>query len=609
MQSTRRQTFVIRQGRTTSVSSTSHPVVRSKNVAIAVEDVNSLHLGCRLHQPGYRGRLHDVIVHSMIAKPLRISPRLSPTLALALFVSLTSLACKGKKNENADNSGAKVAQAPPARSTGGNAKLPSNEPRFLNPVLETRFNRANILIFEGLVGFDGTLEPVPRLAESWEQSNEGKTITFHLRKGVKWSDGTDFTSKDVAFTVEQIRNPKLRTLWRTYFSGIESVKTPDDLTVVVNYKTPYAPALVSWSIGILPAHKFTDTEFITAPANMEPVGTGPFKLARWEHGGRMLLARNDKWWNGKAGLDSIELVFGVKDKLAALKAGELDFANIPDIGQWASEAQLPDFLDRFEQTTSVESIFRLIAWNGAKPPFDKPEVRQALTHALDRERVIDDILLGEGQLLSAPFFANMFGADSRIAPWAFDLKIADEMLTAAGFPKTDGKRFELDLITLTSQKLPINAEMFAIFKHDLASLGISLKVSYLTPAEFEERHVAGTFDAAFFGWLRDIPDPDPSALLHSSQTEGGQNFARYRHEEVDSWLEEAVSTSDRDQRKALYAKVHAQLHQDMPYTVLYAPYSHYAWSRKLHRTQPADVSAQTRFPGISRWTVDAPSTP
>ncbi|MCP4446716.1 MAG: hypothetical protein GY811_15420 [Myxococcales bacterium] len=541
----------------------------------------------------------------MIALSLR-PPSCSRPLAAVVLVFVLAFAgqaCSTKKGEPADKSGAKVQSANPVRSAGGNVKLASNEPRFLNPVLETRFDRANILIFEGLVGFDGTLEPVPRLAESWEQSNGGKTITFRLRKGVKWSDGTDFTSKDVAFTVAQIRNPQLHTLWRTYFSGIESVNTPDDLTVVVNYSTPYAPALVSWSVGILPAHKFTDTDFASAPANMEPVGTGPFKLSRWEQGGRMLLSRNDKWWNGQAGLGSIELIFGIDDKLGALKAGKLDFANIPDIGQWASEAQLPEFLDMFEQTTSVESIFRLIAWNGAKAPFSTSEVRQALTHALNRERVVEDVLLGEGQLLSAPFFANMYGADSSVAPRAFDLEIADAMLTEAGLKKTDGERFALDLITLTSQKIPLNAEMFAIFKHDLAQLGIGLTVSYLTPVEFEERHVSGNFDAAFFGWLRDIPDPDPSALLHSAQVEGGQNFARYKNEKVDGWLEEAVSTSDRVQRKILYAKVHAQVHADMPYTVLYAPHSHFAWSRALRRIHPADVSAQTRFPGISRWTT------
>ncbi len=538
----------------------------------------------------------------------QVRPARRPRIRLALVVATLSAAlvgaCKGKaKDKEAGGTQAKVTEKAP-RTAGGTAKLPSNEPRFLNPVLETRFDRANVLIFEGLVGFDAKLEPVPRLAESWEQSNEGKTITFRLRKGVKWSDGTDFTSKDVAFTVEQIRNPELRTLWRTYFSGIESVKTPDDLTVVVNYSKAYAPALVSWSVGILPAHKFADTDFATAPANTEPVGTGPFKLTRWEQGGRMLLARNDKWWNGKAGLSNIELVFGVEDKLAALKKGDLDFANIPDIGRWASEAQLPDFLDNFEQTTSVESIFRLIAWNGTKAPFVKPEVRQALTHALDRERVVQDVLLGEGQLLSAPFFANMYGADSSIAPHAYNLERAEELLSAAGSAKAEGKRFGIDLITLNSQRIPINAEMFAIFKHDLGQLGIDLRVTYLSSEEFVTRHAAGDYDAAYFGWLRDIPDPDPSALLHSSQIKGGQNFANYSHSEVDGWLEGAVATSDRATRKELYAKVHAQLHKDMPYTVLYAPHSHYAWSRKLHRTHPADVSAQTRFPGISRWTVD-----
>ena len=146
--------------------------------------------------------------------------------------------------------------------------------------------------------------------------------------------------------------------------------------------------------------------------------------------------------------------------------------------------------------------------------------------------------------------------------------------------------------------------MFAIFKRDLASLGIELEVTYLSPIDFEARLMARDFDAAFFGWLRDIPDPDPSALLHSGQISAGQNFAGYAHEEVDTWLEQAVATSDKEERKKLYKKVHAQVHTDMPYTVLYAPHSHFAWTRDLRRVNPADIGAQTRFPGISRWTFE-----
>jgi peptide/nickel transport system substrate-binding protein len=517
-----------------------------------------------------------------------------------LLLLAAMVACKSNSDSSGETS-PKVTAAPPQPQKGGHAKLASNEPDTLNPVIQRRSHRANLLIFEGLVGFDGSLKPVPLLAESWNQSDDGKTITFRLRKGVLWSDGQPFTAKDVAFTVAMIRDTETASPWQTYFSDIDSIDTPDDLTVVVNYKNPYAPALVTWSVGILPKHKFEGVDFLDAPANSEPVGTGPFKLMRWERGTRMLLSRNDKWWHGSTELDTIELVFGITDKLAALKSGDIDFAAIPDIGQWNSESQLPDFLDRFERTSRVESIFRLIAWNGDKAPFDNAKVRQALTHALDRGRIIEDIFLGEGQQLSAPFFANMFGADSQIRPRSFDLELAGKLLDEAGQPLKDGKRFSIDLVSSISQKIPINAEMFAIFKRDLDSLGIDLNVRYLDRANFSSETAQGNYEAVFFGWLPDIPDPDPSALLHSAQIQGRTNYARYANEEVDTWLKEAVGTPDLEKRKAIYKRLHAKLYEDTPYTMLYAPFSHYAWSRKLQRVNPADVSAPTRFPGISLW--------
>lgn len=526
------------------------------------------------------------------------------SLALALTVAA---ACKSKEAEPAAESAAEGTAAPSEASeadaprTGGHIVLPSNEPRYLNPILETRFNRADILVFEGLVGLDAALEPVPRLAESWERSDDGATLTFALRRGVVWSDGEPFTSADVAFTLDRIRNTEAPSSWKAYFAAVDAVETPDEHTVVVRYARPYAPALVSFTVGILPAHRFPEGTLVGAAANHEPVGTGPFKLQRWEQGKRILLAANEQWWNGRPHLDSIELLFEVGDRLDALREDRLDFADIPNVGEWATEAQMPEFRDGHQVTTSVESIFRLIAWNTRKAPFDDPRVRLALTQALDRQRVIDDILLGQAQALSAPFFPNMFGADPSIAPHRFDLEAARAGLAAAGVGVR--KRFPLTVVSLASQRQPANEEMFALFRRDLAGLGVDLRVDYLDAEEFAERLARGDFDAAFFGWLRDIPDPDPSALLHAAQAEGGQNFAGYRNAEVDRLLEEAVATSDRDQRKALYQQLHAILHAELPYTVLYAPFSHYAWDRRLHAVNPADIGPQTRFPGASRWWV------
>jgi peptide/nickel transport system substrate-binding protein len=126
-------------------------------------------------------------------------------------------------------------------------------------------------------------------------------------------------------------------------------------------------------------------------------------------------------------------------------------------------------------------------------------------------------------------------------------------------------------------------------------------VRYLDRANFSSETAQGNYEAVFFGWLPDIPDPDPSALLHSAQIQGRTNYARYANEEVDTWLKEAVGTPDLEKRKAIYKRLHAKLYEDTPYTMLYAPFSHYAWSRKLQRVNPADVSAPTRFPGISLW--------
>ena len=143
-------------------------------------------------------------------------------LALLAALSLTISCGKGKKKRPS----AKTTTEKPKKH-GGHLKIHSNEPRYLNPVLQTRFERINTLIFEGLVGMDARLEPVGRLAESWKLSGDGRTITFKLRQGVKWHDGEPFTARDVEFTYNAIRSVKAPTLWKGYMDEVESLELPD----------------------------------------------------------------------------------------------------------------------------------------------------------------------------------------------------------------------------------------------------------------------------------------------------------------------------------------------------------------------------------------------
>lgn len=525
---------------------------------------------------------------------------------------------------------------------GGHIKLPSNEPEYLNPAISTTFDRVNMQIFEGLMGLaigsDGTLETVPRLAATQPTvSKDQTTITFALRKDVTWSDGKPFTAKDVEFTYKAIMNTSARTVWKAYMPADEwpksGVKAKDDHTVVVRYKQPSPVGVTAWIMGIIPRHVYCDTKSKTpcekqdvvanTKANKSsPIGTGPFKLRRWEPGKRIILDKNPTWWYGKLWakqnkekktlpyLESVEFVFTVKDTetLSALQKGVIDFAHIASIKQWSVEAQRPEFIERYRVTERTEPRIRMIAWNNLRGPLQDKRVRIALTHAANRPGMIEDLLLQQAEPLSAPFFPTMFGADQSIAPYPFSLETASKMLDAAGYKaKPDGSRFPIELILRETNRGRIAEDVLNRYRADLKKIGIDLRINFLTAGEYRRRLNLKEYDAVYLGWVPDVPDPDPWALLHSDQVDRGSNYPKYINEQVDKLLEQARKTTVKTKRAELYHQVHKIVHEDEPYTMLFAPKAHYAWDRRIRSVRPEDIGPQPRFPGLARWWLDKTS--
>ncbi|HKA86022.1 MAG TPA: ABC transporter substrate-binding protein [Haliangiales bacterium] len=518
-----------------------------------------------------------------------------------------ALACTSGSTEKSPNP--KPGEPVPAGKArqGGYVVLPSPEPPFLNPARQASFDLATPLVFEGLVGVDARLEPVPVLAEKWERSADGKTLTFHLRKGVLWHDGKPFSSADVVFTVEAIRKPGNAGLWRGYLASVDKIEAPDDATVKVTFTETYGPDLASFIFGIIPKHMFEGKELANAPANVSPVGTGPFKLDRWTPGKRLVLTANDKHWNGRPNLDQVELVLDrtPSHNLEGLTKNQLDFAEIVAREDWTGEALTPEFRERFETGSIDETVFTLVAWNNQRKPFDDKRVRVALTHALDRPRVAIDVMGGTVRPVSGPFYPFSWGADADVSPWPFDLTKAANMLDAAGVAKKGDRRFTIELLVQDRWRgLSTYDQMLAIFRADLDKIGVDLKVTFLPRNNLVERLIFHNYDAAFFQWSSDIPDPDPYVLLHSSQVNEGGNFAAYVNPEVDKLLVAARQTTDRTKRKEAYSAIHRMVHEEEPYTFLYVPQTHYAWSRRLHNVNAYDASSLPRWPGIARWWVD-----
>ncbi len=531
----------------------------------------------------------------------------SASQAVLIALAIAVGACGGGSDGKKDASGGTVVKRGELQR-GGIVRMPSNEPKYLNPLLEPRFVVANALIFEGLVGLDATVEPVKRLAESWTTADEGRTITFKLRSDVKWHDGEPFTSADVLFTFEAIRGAAGAQSWKTYLSPVQSVTAPDEATVVVTYTEPDARALVAWTLPILPKHKFAtgtagEIDLTNAQANNSPVGTGPFKYARWEPGKRIYLEANKDWWHKQPHLDGVELVFGVTEaeSLDALRRGQLDWTSVKDVDSWLRDAQTTEFRSQFEASEAVESRIRVIAWNTQRAPFDDKRVRKALTLGLDRGRVISDVLFGQAQPLSAPMFPNMFGYNAAASPAPFDPDKAKKLLDEAAPAGKDDKRFAIEVIAVDTLRGPATDAMAAIFRSDLANLGIDFKLTVLGSKEYYERIGRRDYDGVYFGWLPDIADPDPSALLDSSQAQSGANYAAFANPAVDKLLADARRTVDRDKRKKLYDDLQVLLADEEPYTPLYAPFGRYAWSRNVHGVTPRDVGPMAPLPGVAGW--------
>jgi len=185
-------------------------------------------------------------------------------------------------------------------------------------------------VYNGLVKYGKDLDIIGDLAESWDISKDGLMITFHLRKGVKWHDGVPFTSKDVMYTYKIMVSPKTPTAYAESYLQVKSAQTPDDYTFTVTYDKPFAKALISWSLNILPSHLLEGKDITESPLGRHPIGTGAYKFKEWKTGEKLVFDANPDYFEGKPGISRV-IIRIIPDPTAIfmnLKAGEVDKASV-----------------------------------------------------------------------------------------------------------------------------------------------------------------------------------------------------------------------------------------------------------------------------------------
>ncbi len=467
-------------------------------------------------------------------------------------------------------------------------------PNTLNPILSTEEAEVQFqaLALDPLTTIDEHGRDVPILAsvvptlENGGISRDGLTITYHLRHGVRWQDGAAFTSRDVAFSYHAIMNPATTVATRHGYDQIARVDTPDPYTAVFRLKRAFAPAVQTFfgpsdaPYFILPAHvleRYHDLNRV--PFNSSPVGTGPFKVARWLRGDRIEYVANDDYFLGKPKLRRI--VFSIvpdENTIASqLRAHEVDWFYA------ASPRAYPQLsaIDGVAVHLVPLNAYYSVLFNTKRTPFDDRDVRRAFGLAIDKAQLVRQATFGTTVPATEDLPSFMWAFDPKAGTTARDLPRAQALLDGAGWKRgpdgvrvKDGKRFSIVLSYRTDSATDRNlvVELAAMLKD--AGIEASLK-GYITSLLYGPPgngiQADGKFDASVQTWYAGS-DPDDSTQLTCDQVAPkGFNWTRYCNPAMDAAQRDALSHYDRTTRKRAYATVQQLLARDSPSTYIWWP--------------------------------------
>jgi peptide/nickel transport system substrate-binding protein len=416
----------------------------------------------------------------------------------------------------------------------------------------------------------------PELAESWTVSDDGLTLTFRLREA-RWSDGAPIRASDVRFTWKAQTSPEVAWSLASSKDHITDVEVVDDRTVTFHFDRVYPYQMEDANQGgIIPEHVFGAIPFERWRSfdwSTVRIASGPFVLEGHRPGEEITLARNPRFYlEGLPRLDRVvvRIVPDAGNLLTQLLSGAVDYMeNIPP---WEA--------DRVDNSNGMTLVafdvprFDYLGWNGARPPFDDPVVRRALTLAIDRESLVDEMLYGFGRVSTGPVLSYTWGAERRIEPWPYDPDEALRLLETRGYRRRDsdgvleraGEPLRLVLTTNAGNRLRESVQVK--IQEQLGRIGVRVELQPLEMRTFVQRNLSGEFDAYLGGWS--VSGRVLKELFGSESTPpGGANVVAYSNPGVDLLLDELEGARSWREMKPTLSSIQHRLHEDQPYTFLY----------------------------------------
>ena len=469
----------------------------------------------------------------------------------------------------------------------------------INPAMDEH-GEINILIFNGLTAHDGDNQVVPGLAESWDFDEETCTYTFHLAENVKWHDGEPFTAEDVKFTIEAIMDPENGSENAPNYEDVQEITVVDDHTVSFKLDAPNVAFLDYMTMAVLPKHLLEGEDMQTSDFFRHPVGTGPYKLESWEEGQAITLVKNEDYFKGEPNIDTVvfKIVPDDNAKALQLKSGELDLALLTP--KDAATFTEDEAYTCYDMKTSDYRGILFNFWNEYWQ--ENRDLIPAVCYAMDRESIINAVLLGQGMPAYGPLQRNIYNNED-VEHYDYDPEKAKAVLEDAGCEMGDDGYYyrngeKVGFVISVGAGDQVRIDIAQIAAQQLQQIGMDVTVEI--PAQVDW----GGQMAYLIGWGSPFDADDHTYKVFG--TDKGANYSGYSNELVDQYLTEARQSDDPEVRKEAYDKFQVELAKDPAFAFICYIDANYVANADIQGIDPDTIMGHHGvgiFWNVADWTI------